>query len=341
MKRTVYYLNLFFILCMMIFLVYQNVQKPRVLVVHSYHATMEGWVPEVNIGIKRVLDRKPYNVKYHYMDTKRHTSKEFMESAGVRARAEVKKWKPDVLVLVDDNAQQLVGTYFRNDPKINIVYTGMNKEPEDYDYHRANNVTGMLERINYSATKDILLQLLPADKMKIFHISDNSPTSEGIHHEIMEFDWQPLTLIDSVMCDSFEDWKKASARADQEASVLLLTHYMTIAKYPGSQEKVPPPDVIKWTNENSKLPGISFWMFYVQDGGGLAVALSPFEQGQMAASMTASIIDKGTDPKTIPVETSKFFVIGMRRHVMEEKLGNIQVPIVLEAFARANNTYFD
>lgn len=341
MKRTVYYLNMLFIVCMMSFLIYQNVHKPRVLVVHSYHADMKGWVPEINIGIKRVLDHKPYNVKYHYMDTKRHTSKEFKESAGERARDEVNNWEPDVLILVDDNAQQLVGTHFLNHPEINIVYTGMNKEPEDYNYHLANNVTGMLERINYSATKDILLQLLPADKMKIFHISDHSPTSEGIHKEIMDFDWQPLTLIDSVMCDSFDDWKKASARADKESNVLLLTHYMTITKAPGSQEKVPPPEVIKWTNENSKLPGISFWMFYVQDGGGLAVALSPFEQGQRASAMASAIIDEGTDPKMIPVETSKFFVIGMRRHVMEEKLGNIQVPILLEAFARANNTYFD
>lgn len=56
------------------FLVYANVQKPRILVLHSYDKEY-AWTRDVSVGIRRVLDKYPYySIKWHYMDTKRRTS---------------------------------------------------------------------------------------------------------------------------------------------------------------------------------------------------------------------------------------------------------------------------
>lgn len=328
-----------FLVLLSIFFVVVNINKPRIMVLHSYNLDFS-WVPDINIGLDRILEKYPYKIRWHYMDTKRHPDKAFSEKAGANARKEIDRWKPDILIAVDDNAQEYVGKYYINDPNISIVFTGVNKTEADYGYDKAENATGMLERINYQTAKDILLQVLPPGKRRIVHISDSSSTSEGIHDEIASFDWTPLQFTNSVQCKTFAEWQEAIRDAEDRADFILYTHYHTIQESADSPKTMEPKQVIEWTMANSTLPGVSFWGFYVEDGGMMAVALSPYEQGEVAARMAVDIIEKKTVPKDIPVETSRLFVMYMRESMIRKKMGELNLPLVYEAFARATNNYY-
>lgn len=330
----------FFFLCLGAFLVAENIRKPRIFILHSYNTDFS-WVRDIDVGIERSLLKKNYKIRHHYMDTKRHPAQSFKEKAGATARQEIESWQPDVIIAVDDDAQEYVGKYYRNDPRIKVVFSGVNKTPQDYGYDKADNITGVLERINYRAIKDILVQVLPEGRRRIMHISDASSTSEGIHNEIGGFDWSPLQFQDSRQVDTFEEWKQVIKAAEGKTDFLLLTHYHTLRRSAASEEVVPPQEVMKWTIENSSLPGISFWGFYVEDGGMMAVALSPYEQGEVAARMAVDIIDNGKRPKDIPVYESHLFVMYMRGSQIRERMGGMNLPLVYESFARAMNTYYE
>ncbi len=118
------------------FLIWFNLNKPRVLIVHSY-ATDFSWVRDINTGINRVLKGKPALVRWYYLDTKRNPDPEYKIRAGAAARKEVLKWKPDIIISIDDNAQDMVAKYFVGSPSINIVFTGINATPQQYGFERA------------------------------------------------------------------------------------------------------------------------------------------------------------------------------------------------------------
>ena len=71
--------SLFLLICMA-FIIYEVRQKPRIFVLHSYHESYS-WSQEVTEGIERVLNNKPYSIRWHYMDTKRHPDTDFKARA--------------------------------------------------------------------------------------------------------------------------------------------------------------------------------------------------------------------------------------------------------------------
>lgn len=90
--------------------------------------------------------------------------------------------------------------------------------------------------------------------------------------------------------------------------------------------------------KNSKLPAMGCWGFNVEDGGMMAVAVSPYEQGELAAKMAVDIVDKKIKPIQIPIVTNRLYVIYLREELLKKY--NMQVPLMYEAFARATNHYY-
>jgi ABC-type uncharacterized transport system substrate-binding protein len=64
--------------------------------------------------------------------------------------------------------------------------------------------------------------------------------------------------------------------------------------------------------QNTSLPSIGGWGFFVEDGGMVSTGVSPFEQGEESAKMAVEIIEKT----------------------------KLKLPKVYEAFARATNNYY-
>ena len=328
-----------FLILFCFFLVFANLKKPRVFILHSY-ALDYSWVRDINVGIQRILQDQNYALRWHYMDTKRHPEKDFILKAGNIARNVIERWKPDIILAIDDNAQEYVARYFLEDPQMNIVFTGVNAEASKYGYDQASNVTGIIERIPFDAFRDVFLEILPEDKRRVVHISDSSPTSQGIYHELETVSWNPLELVASVRCDTLDQWKEAVQSAPTIGDVLLVTHYHTIRESSDQGSPVVMPSkVMDWTRKNSALPTIGAWGFFVEDGGMMAVAVSPYEQGEEAAKMAIRILNEKQKPTEIPNKISQLYLM----YIDEQSIiaNQIQLPTLFEAFARATNTYFE
>lgn len=335
-------LAMIFLFVMCIFLILHNVNKPRLLILHSYYKDYS-WVTDQNKGMQRILkDKVSYIVKEHYLDTKRKPYSEYMERAGREARELIKRWQPDLIIACDDDAQQLVATYFINDPQIKIVYTGIQGNPSQYGYDNASNVTGIVEKISVKGIKETLRELNKNREVKltkIFHLSDKSTYSAFVSKEIIFFNWKPFELVNSAEYETFEDWKNAIAQANNEADMLLITNYHTIRRSADDNSIVPAREIIEWTEANSNLPGIGAWGFYVEDGGMLAVAVSPFEQGEVAAQIAVDVLEGKKRIQTLSPQTGKQYMLYMREDKLKEH--RLKLPSIYEAFARANNNYFE
>jgi ABC-type uncharacterized transport system substrate-binding protein len=326
-------LSIAFLIFVSLFLIHEAVERPRVLVLHSY-ATDFSWVNDMNTGIDRVLGDRPYNIRYYYMDTKKHSSLEFKTKAGAAARKLIREWKPSVVLAFDDNAQEFVGKFFVNEPGINVLYAGVNADIARYGYDKADNVSGIAEQIPWAAAKKVLMDILSKNS-RLLHLSDASDTSRFVHESIMKYDWEPFKLEGSKLVSDFKEWKKAVKNAEGKIDCLLITHYHTIkdTEYPGKIMK--PETIIKWTTENTNLPMLGFWRFFMEDGGMMAVGLSPFEQGEVTGRMAVDIIEKDMRAGEISDKLNRLFVMYIRKSAFHRRLPGQKIPIEIEAFADA------
>ena len=119
---------------------------------------------------------------------------------------------------------------------------------------------------------------------------------------------------------------------------VLVGGYRKLPKSPGSAEFVNAKEVMTWTEANSPVPVIGMNTFNSEEGAMLSVGVSPYEQGEVAATMAIKLIE-GVDIKSLPIQTSSQYVVAVRKSALDAR--NISIPEVFEAYARASNNYFN
>jgi ABC-type uncharacterized transport system substrate-binding protein len=322
-------------------LVWFNVSKPSILVLQSYDSKYP-WSRDLNVGLNRVLNSPYlYRTRWYYMDTKKHPDVSYKESVGLAARHMINDMQPDVIIAVDDDAQQFVARYYVNDPHIKIVFTGVNREAADYGYDKANNVTGILERVPTKAIQEMLqmaTNFRALDRpVRLGFIADPSETVQADLRQVKTYDWGPVQFTAESTSDTFPKWKDEIKRMNKETDIILLSNYRKVRRSDTDKTLVPVREIVEWTDANSTVPVMSNNGFYTEEGGMLAIGASPFEQGEVAARMALSIILKGKKPKDIPVDRTRHFVVTMNGTKM--KAHGLELPMVYEAAARTGDKY--
>jgi ABC-type uncharacterized transport system substrate-binding protein len=334
-------MGLFMIVTLVLFGWY-NMSKPRILILHSYDKSY-AWVRDINIGLNRTLNsRYLYQVNWYYMDTKRHPFADFKNSAGIAARNVIKQTKPDIVIAIDDDAQQYAAKYFINDPQIKIVFAGINNQAEDYGYDKANNVTGILERLPLSAIRETLESASNFKSLnrpiRIAYLGDESPTVRGDIKQIQNFNWAPEELVTIKQVKTWPEWQQAIQTFSTTVDVVVVTGYRGLSRSANESALVPPQEVIEWTDTNAAIPVISGNGFFTEDGGMLAIGTSPYEQGEVAAAKALDILFKGKNPADLPFRTSEQFIVTMSDSKM--KRHHFELPSVYESAARTGDKYF-
>ena len=348
-------ISFIFILSFIIYTVVAVQQKPRVLVLHSYHIGYS-WTDRVDLGIAEVLNEKAYTVRYHYMDTKRHSSGAYKSRAGTRARKLIDSWEPHVIIAVDDNAQKYVAKEYIGHPTINIVFSGVNAKPKAYGYDLANNATGILERRPLPMVKESILKIFfpgsitskQNSPVSVVFITDNSTTSRLNIDLIGRYEWGPEINLKVEKVCTYEEWQAAIKDADDNDDLILINGYKTLISYTKGEDdcntkgkdRISVKEVISWTQDNtSKIAVLGFSSSYVNDGGLIAFSASPVEQGQVASEMTIKIIE-GKPANEIPIVSAKQFTFYMRESLFT-RYSDIEIPFVYKALARATGNYYE
>ena len=330
-----------FLLLVVLLLFWFKASQPRVLVIQSYD-TDYMWTRDVDAGLRRVFDGNlHYKVQWYYMNTKRHPDADFKRRAGMLAVREIERFRPDLIVAVDDDAQKYAVKEYAKDPNISIVFAGINGSVAPYGYHLAKNVTGIYERKPLASLRSMLAEMRdkggnPLGK-RIVHLGDKSASVMEDSKEIEAADWSPFRLAASKHAGTFDEWKRAVAAASAEGDLILISNYQNVLRQEGLEGFVPPAEIIEWTEANSLVPVVGMGGYMVEDGGMLAMGASGFEQGDVIARMTMSILDEGASPGDIPQVMPRQYLVYMRQAVMEKH--GLTLPDIYEAFSRASNNY--
>lgn len=329
-----------------VYVVIFNTNKPRVMILHS-NGIDYSWVRDVNIGLKRVFGKRTsYSILWHYMDTKKHSDKEWQRRAGLIARQTIDKWEPNVLISIDNLAQELAAQYYVNKPGINVIFAGINGPIEPYGYHKGNNTTGILEDRPVKALREVIIALENGKQKKatnnptrIFYLIDSSESVLADKEYIDKFDWSPLVYTGSFAAKTFEEWQQVVMESAGKTDYIFITNYRQLQRSKIESKFVPAKEVVGWTEKNSPVPVVGLNPFNVEDGAMLSVGTSGYEQGEIAAKMAVDIIDKGKNIKEIPITPNKQFIVSMRKTAILKR--GLQLPDIYEAFCRATDTFFE
>ncbi|WP_158300608.1 ABC transporter substrate-binding protein [Chromobacterium sp. ATCC 53434] len=322
-----------------------KLHSARILIIHSYDADYS-WVKEENEGLNRFFDRHPeVSLRWHYLDLKRHQDDDFRRAAAAGAVNAIARWKPDVIILLDDIAQQLVGTRYRGDARLKIVFAGVNSRPQAYGYDKADNVTGILERKPLRAVDDTLRTLWGdigggPDKPRSLLIGDKSFDFAAGLFEYRDYldKWRYIRWVPPLSADTFDDWKTLVLRAPAVADFILVSDYRQLRREPGAKAFVPAAEVMGWTERNAKIPVLGLSTAATQDGAMMAVATAGYEQGWEAARM-AYALTRGTPIARLPVMAGKESMVSIRQSALRRR--GFEMPFIYEAFARAKDLQFD
>ncbi|MBF0228014.1 MAG: hypothetical protein HQK63_00225 [Desulfamplus sp.] len=329
------------------FILAQKAQKPRIMIMHSYH-TDYPWVIQMDEGIRRIFEnRQGITLRHHYMDLKNHTDDDFKRTAEATAHITIKNWKPDVLIIADDIGQQLVGMKYLNDPSIKIVFCAVNGGVDIYGYDKADNVTGIFERKPLSAIRETLLMIAQArginsevtgKKPKVVFVCDESGSVTAELPGLNSFDWKGLEWLEPVRVDNFDHWKEAIKKVNEYADIILVSDYREFRLPSGEKEPIKPSEIMAWTEANSKIPLLGMSLINVSDGGMISVFTSGYEQGEVAGQMAFDIV-RGKKPKDIQLAYTKQFLISVRKSATDNR--GLPIPAIYEAFARATENFYE
>ncbi|MFC1981070.1 ABC transporter substrate-binding protein [Chloroflexota bacterium] len=265
------------------------------LLIFSYHPEY-AWVIDEARGVNDVLKDAGVETESFYLDTKKNTSYEWMEKVAREAADKIKEYKPDLVIVFDDNACELVAKKYIGED-LPFVFCGMNGEPEDYGFP-AKNITGVIERHHLQETIELLRQLEPGVETLAI-MSDDSPTSKAFITSIKKVT-PSIEISEYYTTNDFDAWKTKIEELQTKVDAIGLYVYHTV-KEKGGETSLPPEEVLGWTLENNRLPECAFSDFTVKDGALCGVTESGYEQGKAAAEIAVRILN-GEEPGNIAIE---------------------------------------
>jgi ABC-type uncharacterized transport system substrate-binding protein len=263
-------------------------ETPRVLVVHSYHQEQTEHVVEMTKGVEEALAGADCRLRYFHMDAKRNTSEAWKRAAGQEARRIVAEDRPQVVIAMDDIAQQ----YFAKDyagaagPPW-FVFGGVNDEPGKYGFPAAN-VTGVLERPNVAESVELLLKIRPEVK-RMLVLADKSETTNPLIAYCKTLSL-PVTVVAYEQPLTLEAWKATLDRYRDRIDAIGLYVIRTIARSATDPTKVPEEELVRMINEQYGLPTVGFFDSAAESGVLCGVSVSMKEQGRAVGQIARELL---------------------------------------------------
>lgn len=290
----------------------------RLLIVHSYEKDHICGQPQHDGAITALADagwKLGDNLKttIYYMDTKRkNNTPALIAEQAQHALADIKSFQPDVVLTLDDNAFRTVGLALVDQP-IQIVFSGMNGQPEDYNEIKGfmttrqqpgHNITGVYEKLHIRQAIRVLSTMLDLKGVRV--LSDHSPTGRAIAKQVkLELrpspDEEPITCrIDHRTIMSWEAYQKeiGTINANPEIGAFYLG---TLLLKDADGQTYTAPEIINYAISHARKPAIGLNYAFIKMGlyGGASVDF--FAMGYQAGQMIAAIFS-GTDAGQLPIE---------------------------------------
>jgi len=328
MKRT----KCIYLLCLGLLLsslAYGEQEKKSIFVVSSYHksylwsqSTQKGLIEAMlNYGYldnpqqaeaftqnDRIESSKAIIEKV-WMDTKRKHSLQEIAETTVRIMELIDAFKPDLVLLGDDNAANYIGNQLLDTP-IPVVFWGINGLPLKYGLvesmdNPGHNITGVWQ-IGYARESlDLLKKLAPEIETFALLACDSEtsrPRAKQIQYRARKGEL-PLELVDVVITNSFSIFKTRVLELASRVDAFFVLNHDTFKDDQGNH--VDMLDVGKWYLENVKKPETSPEGQFVREGLLSSASDSGYNQSYRAFEMAFDILEQGLNPSRMRTITPK------------------------------------
>jgi hypothetical protein len=327
-----------FLLSAFVLLAWFNWSKPRILVLHSFDETVRS-VVKTDEGIRRILasNRQPVSTRWHYLAMNRLADETARQLAASMARRTVEQFDPDIIIAVDDEAQQYVAREYAGDAKIKLVFTAIDQKPRDYGYVDQANVTGISEVLPLHAISETLLHLRSGQPAKIAVLTSLLPTGLGRMRQLQTFDWAPHQVLAFHAYPDWASWKSAVDLMAQDVDVILVLSYQGLHASANDTRMVSGGEITRWLNEHARPLPVGTSADYVEEGGILAIYPSALEMGELATYYALSWLRMGSKSDS-PLIESEHFRLGARESMLRER--HLTLPRIYVEAAHLEELYF-
>lgn len=322
--------------CLMSFVVLLglfNAGKPRILVLHSA-GPQSSWATAVDRGIKDALatNRRPVSIEYQYLDVNGPAAAARAGQAQADARRAIDRIDPDVLIAVDDEANDLVARNYVGRQVPRILYVSLDRAPSDYGYADAPNVSGIAERLPFPAIRDMITTLAPGARPSVSILGVAGVTGRAEMAQALAADWGPLRIGDTRLVSTAGSWRDAVTTARSDYLIVL-----SCADLPDRDGSLfTAGDAARWTEQNSRALPIGIQSNFVANGGALALAPDPADDGSSAIRLALDWLDTRSSPGPPPPVASDHFTVAIGESALARR--GIAVPTIYIEAARANGT---
>ncbi|MCP4132242.1 MAG: ABC transporter substrate-binding protein [bacterium] len=262
----------------------------KILFVNSYHDGY-AWSDGIVKGAEDLADAADIDFEIFEMDSKRNTSVDFIKKSALRAKKAIEEYKPDIVIVCDDNAAKyLIVPHFKN-AKLPFVFCGVNWDASVYGFP-FDNVTGMLEVEYINGIIGYMRDHAKGDKIGLIStdvISDRR-SAENYKTQLN------IKLSKEVYVKTVADWKKEFVKIQNEVDMLIISNVVGIKGWDND-------DMQEWMLNNTKIPtGTSNeWVMKYSVMGLIKI---PEEHGRWSVKSAMKIFD-GASPRSIPIVKSK------------------------------------
>lgn len=277
------------------------------------------------------IDGKNISIESYYMDTKKTntTAAQKKQQAEIAGR-KISKFKPDVLVTIDDTAFKSVALSFV-DTDIAIVFSGMNGQPEKYNKVKSfmvsrqapgHNVTGVYEFLHIADAIRVHSKIFPQLIQTRVIVDTVSPTGKAILKQV-ELELAETDYKYSIRkVTSWEEYKQAIEEANNDSNVSVI-YPVALALNDAKGKRYTAPEIFAYTVAHSTKPELALNYFFCKIGlfGGAAVDFG--KMGWQAGEKVAKILN-GTSPGSLPIENATEHALAFN-YTRAKKLG-IEIP---------------
>jgi len=241
------------------------------------------------------------------MNSKRKDSRTDLASATTRIMGALTAFKPDLVLLGDDNAARYIGAQLLDTPTP-VVFWGINGLPLKYGLVESmdapgRNITGVWQSGYHKESLDLLKRLVP--KAKTFAIlacdSESSRPNVKMIEQLAQRGELPMQLVDRVLTNSLDEFKARALELSKRVDAFVVLNHDTLRDAKGNH--VDMLEVGRWYLTNIKIPEASHEDQFVLEGMLLTANDSGFNQGHLAFEMAFNILERGLHPARMAVRT--------------------------------------
>ncbi|MDH3327261.1 MAG: ABC transporter substrate-binding protein [Gammaproteobacteria bacterium] len=263
----------------------------------SYHKGYE-WNDGIENGVVEKL-KGACELKKVYMDTKRNNSVEFGQAAALKAKLIIEEFKPQVVIVTDDNASRyLVEPYFKN-KKLPFIFCGLNWTAEEYGYPYEN-ATGMVEVAPIVPLLKNIQRSVGIVTKGVYLSSDTLTEHTDFLHYKQEYSRRGVNII-PIYVSTMKEWKDEFVKA-QTSDFIILANNAGINDWEISE-------VTQFVNQKSKILSVANYQ-WMMPYAMLGVTKNAREQGLWAGEVAVAVLN-GLSVKDIPITINKswhFFI---------------------------------